>query len=169
MAHTRAFNVRKFSTIIIAIAFAFTSLVVVAEPAAEARTRKRYWKGSEECVMKGINKRRTARGIGRLSWDRQLGYVGRVHARAMARSRDVRHDYRADDRVTRWRTLGQNTGRSTQCRRIVRSFMRSYAHRVNILGSWRYVGVGVVDTGRYLWVQVLFESRRDPGNIWQYP
>jgi hypothetical protein len=52
---------------------------------------------------------------------------------------------------------------------MVRSFARSYTHRANILGAWRYVGAGIVRRGNYIYVQVLFESSRDPGNIWGYP
>ena len=167
MTSTRAFKVRQFSTLVIAIAVASTSLIAVAKQTAEARPS--YWKRSERCLMKAINRRRAERGLQRLEWDRQLGYVSRVHARSMARARNVWHDGRAGDRVTRWYRLGQNTGRSTRCHRIMHSFMSSYGHRANILGPWRHVGVGVVDTGRYIWVQVLFESQRNPGNIWSYP
>ena len=98
-----------------------------------------------------------------------MGYVARRHARTMASQRAVYHDYSVGQKVTRWRRLGQNTGRGRRCKGIFRSFMHSSAHRSNIFGRWRHVGVGTYRAGGRLYVQQLFESRRNPGNIYSYP
>jgi uncharacterized protein YkwD len=165
---TRARSARNFVAILMAGTVAWTATVVAPPPVADASTRG-YFNRSERCLMKRINDRRAARGLHRLSWDPQMGYVARNHSRKMARYRSIWHDSRVGRKVTRWYRLAQNTGRSRRCGRLVRSFMRSSTHRANILGRWGYIGAGVIDTGRYKYVQVLFESSRNPGNIWGYP
>ena len=127
------------------------------------------FKSSERCLMEKINRARRARGKRALGWDKQIGYVARRHASSMAGSRGVWHDGALGQKVTRWRRLGQNTGRGGKCRWIFRSFMRSSAHRANILGRWKHVGVGAVWAGGDLYVQQVFESRLDPGNVYSYP
>lgn len=124
---------------------------------------------SEQCLMRKINRARRSRGLQALNWDKQIGYVARRHAATMASSRSVWHDGYLGQRVTRWRRLGQNTGRGGKCRWIFKSFMRSSGHRSNILGRWRHVGVGTSWGGGSLYVQQVFESRRDPGNVYSYP
>lgn len=166
MATTRAFSIRTFLTLMMAAVMAWTT-TVVAPPAAKAGGG--YFNWPEVCLMKRINKKRAARGQRRLQWDPQLGYVARRHSRKMARNRNVWHDSRVGRKVTRWYRLGQNTGRTTRCRRIIRGFLRSSTHRANIFGRWSYIGAGVAKAGRYKYVQILFENTRNPGNVWAYP
>lgn len=87
----------------------------------------------------------------------------------MANAGGVWHDTDVGSKVTRWRRLGQNTGRGSSCKSLTRSFMRSAKHRDNILGRYRFMGIGVQSSGPYLYVQEIFESRRDPGNVYHYP
>lgn len=127
------------------------------------------FKRSEVCLMKRINRARRARGMSGLSWDKQMSYVARRHAYSMAARRSVYHDYAVGQKITRWRRLAQNTGRGRRCRGIFRSFMSSSAHRGNIFGRWRHLGVGTYRAGGRLYVQQLFESRLNPGNVYSYP
>lgn len=127
------------------------------------------FKRSEACLMKRVNRARRSRGYSGLSWDKQMGFVARRHAQAMANHRSVYHDYAVGQKITRWRRLGQNTGRGRRCKSIFRSFLQSSAHRSNIFGRWRHVGVGTYRAGGRLYVQQVFESRRNPGNIYSYP
>jgi uncharacterized protein YkwD len=127
------------------------------------------FKHSERCFMRKINNIRARHGLGRLRWDKQLGVVGRKHARKMARTASgIWHDD-IGSKVTRWNSLGQNTGMGGGCKRMTRAFMHSPSHRSNYLGSWRHVGVGVAKYNGSTYVQQVFESRRDPGNIWHRP
>ena len=119
--------------------------------------------------MHRINKKRAAMGRNRLYWDKQLGYVARRHAQRLAGARTIAHDYNMGDQITRWYRLGQNTGGGRGCRALTRSFWNSSSHRANILGRWRHIGVGASWSGGRLYVQQIFESRRDPGNIYSYP
>lgn len=118
--------------------------------------------------MRRINRIRKRHGLNGLRFDKQLGVVGRKHARKLARSNGIWHDD-IGSKVTRWRSLGQNTGKGPGCRKLTRAFMHSSGHRANYLGRWRHVGVGVVKRNGSVYVQQVFESRRDPGNIWHKP
>ena len=157
---------------------AFFATPVLAAPAeaqasaAEARKRSGggfHFKRAERCFMRKINRRRAAHGLDRLRWDRQIGYVARRHARRMARAGSVSHDGWLTARITNWRALGQNSGRGEVCRTLFKAFWRSAHHRRNILGRWRYVGVGTRHRGGTLYVQQVFEYRSNPGNIWGWP
>jgi uncharacterized protein YkwD len=130
-----------------------------------------HWKKGEKCMMRHINRKRARHGRRKLRWDKQISYVGRRHANRMARNRGgIWHDPYLGTRVTRWRALGQNTGAGGRCGRLFRSFWRSRVHRRNILGRWRFVGVGTNwVNGKGLYVQQVFESSRNPGNIYRFP
>ena len=127
------------------------------------------FKRVERCFMRKVNRRRVRQGLGRLRWDRQIGFVARRHARRMARSRSVSHDYGLSRRITHWLALGQNSGRGGRCRSLFRAFWRSPHHRANILGRWRFFAVGARWRRGNLYVQQVFEYRSDPGNIWGLP
>jgi uncharacterized protein YkwD len=124
---------------------------------------------AEKCLMSKINGARNRAGIGGLRFDKQLGYVARRHAKGMAANGSIYHDGNLANEITRWRRLGQNTGRGASCKRIHRAFMASSSHRTNILGSYSFVGAGSEKRGGQLYVQVVFESRRDPNNVYRYP
>ncbi len=124
---------------------------------------------AERCLMRKINRIRRRHGRRALDRDQQIGYVARRHAYSMAARRNVFHDQSMGQTVTRWRRLGQNSGGGGRCPRIFRSFLRSPVHRATILGSWRHIGVGARWSGGRMYVQQIFESRRDPGNIYSYP
>ena len=127
------------------------------------------FRAAEKCFMRKVNAARAANGQRRLNWDKQLGYVARRHANVMANQGGVWHDQNLGRRVTRWRSLGQNTGAGGRCRKLFGSFMASAPHRANILGGWRFIGVGTQWKGHRLYVQTVFESRRNPGNVWSWP
>lgn len=131
-------------------------------------TRFRF-KRAERCLMHRINRARVNHGRRRLEPDKQLAYVARRHARDMASSGGVWHDSTIGWKVTRWRRLAQNTGRGASCASLSRSFMASRTHRNTILGRFKYIGVGVENRDGRLFVQELFESRRNPGNVYNYP
>ena len=124
---------------------------------------------AEVCFMKRINRTRQRAGLGPLRWDKQMGYVARRHANQMAGSRAVYHDANMGNEITRWRNLAQNTGGGRNCKSLHRSFMQSPSHRANILGQWRFIGVGIEYSGSKIYVQQIFENRRDPGNVYHWP
>jgi uncharacterized protein YkwD len=125
---------------------------------------------AEKCVMKRVNAIRSRHGLNTLKNDRQLGYVARLQAVKIARARSLFHDLTFGDKITGWYSLGQNTGRGRSCRKAVRVFVNDPVHMEIILGPWNYQGVGTRKgkDGR-LYVQHLFESQSNPGNIYQVP
>jgi uncharacterized protein YkwD len=127
------------------------------------------FKRVEKCVMHKVNNIRQRHGLRALDRDPQLGYVSRLHAITMANSASVFHDDNFGNLVTNWTRLGQNTGRGGSCRSMVRAFMGDPAHRDIILGPWRHQGVGIHRLNGVLYVQHIFESRADPGNIYHVP
>lgn len=120
-------------------------------------------------MMNKINKVRRNKGMPALRPDKQVGVVARRHAKAMAANYSVFHDANLDREITRWKSLGQNSGAAGSCKRVFWAFMRSAGHRSNILGTWRFIGVGVDKRNGRVFVQQVFEWRRDPGNIYSYP
>jgi uncharacterized protein YkwD len=119
--------------------------------------------------MKKINRHRAHRGKRRLDWDKQLGYIGRRHARRMARAGSTWHAGNLTDAVTRWRRLGQTVGGGRRCRAVFRAFWRSSPHRKIMMGRWRFMGVGTKRKNGRVYVLQIFESRRNPGNTFSYP
>ena len=167
---TRA-NFLAKSSMIILLVTSFLLAGVVSTTDSEASGRRRYsFRRVERCMMKKINKRRIGHGKRKLDWDRQLGYVARKHAVRMARAGTIFHDGRLGSRITRWRRLGDNVGYSRDgCKKLFRAFWSSSPHRHNILGHWRFVGVGSKRRHGRLYVHHIFEARRNPGNIYTYP
>src|ERR687895_262409 len=103
MRYARALSARLVACFSILIAF--TSLPIAhAAPAVvgaaiendtlgSQKGGPRYrWKRSENCLMHKINTKRAHRGLRRLDWDKQLGYVARDHARDLASVRGLWHD-----------------------------------------------------------------------------
>lgn len=148
----------------------FDASAFVQRDIGEGASHPRYrFTRPEKCFMRKINNKRERRGLRRLRWDRQIGYVARRHARRMGRASGVWHDPALGEHVTRWRVLGQNTGSGRSCRSLFHRFWKSSAHRGNILGRWRYVGVGTKRRDGMLFVQQVFEFRTNPGNTFGYP
>jgi uncharacterized protein YkwD len=179
MAYWRAalISASWMSAALLLVGLALAATVTHAGAGGEATTsgrtasrRGRYhFRSTERCFLREINDRRASRGLHRLRWDKQIGYVARRHARAMARATRVVHDNRLGSEVTHWRSLGQNTGGGHRCHSLFRGFWRSDGHRRNILGRWRFIGVGVKWRDGRVYVQQVFEYRSDPGNVFGYP
>lgn len=119
--------------------------------------------------MRRVNVIRQRHGLQRFERDKQLAYIARQHAVTMSDNGGLYHDPDVSWKVTHWRRLGQNTGRGRSCRSLVSAFMRSSEHRKHILGRYRFMGFGTQKRDGCLYVQQLFESRRNPGNVYHYP
>jgi len=154
----------------LAIVAVIGALLVALGPQA-ARSGVRYhFRSTEKCLMAKINEKRARNGLPKLEWDRQLGFVARGHAEKMARrNKGFWHDRRLGNKVTHWRRLGQNTGFASGCRSMFKAFWRSQLHRHNLMGQWRFIGVGVARNGGRLYAQEVFESRTNPGNVFSFP
>ena len=119
-----------------------------------------------------MNQARRNHGLERMRLDKQLSKVARRHSKRMARHSALFHSSmtKLGQIVTRWRLLAENVGRGDGIAAIHRAFMKSSAHKANILrGALRHVGVGVVRRSGTIYVSVVFESRRDPGTTLSPP
>ena len=123
----------------------------------------------ERCFMKKINQSRANHGLPPADFDPHLGYVARKHAQELARNRAIYHDDEFGQKVTNWYRLGQNTGEGSSCRSLHRAYMQDPAHREIILGNWNFIGVGIAVVNGRIYNQELFESSRNPGNIYNTP
>lgn len=156
---------------VVSLATALSALVAlfgIPQPAATAGGSFR-WNKPERCFMKKINQARANNGVRRLRRDKQVGYVARRHAKEMARNGSMYHDAAVGDKITNWRSLAQNTGFGGKCPDLFRAFMNSSTHAANILGDYKFFGVGAKWKNNRLYVQQVFESKKNPGNIYHSP
>jgi hypothetical protein len=129
------------------------------------------WTNAESLAMQLINRARDRRGIATLRRDVQLGCVARRWSGVMASQNRLFHNPRLTDQITRWRTIGENVGVTSnigttdeQVRRLHSAFMSSTAHRANILGrGYRYMGVGIRFGNGNMWMTQDFSGTDDPG------
>jgi uncharacterized protein YkwD len=156
---------RRSTVIAIAIGCLASPAVITH---ADAGSKYRF-KFGEKCFMRKINKARRYHGLRPLTRDKQLGYVARLHARKMASDSSVWDDLSIGHRVTRWTALANNTGRGGGCRQLNWAFRQSAFHHANMLGPYRYVGVGVAWHHGNMYVSENFEAHSNPGNIYRWP
>jgi uncharacterized protein YkwD len=144
--------------------------IAILFPASQASSGACWnYKDKEKKFARKINASRANNDQRRLRLDRHLSRVARAHTKAMARRGDLYHTNRLGSKVTRWIRLGENVGFGNRVGSLHNAFMASPGHRANILGRYRWVGIGTRVVRGRLWVTVVFESRRDPGTTLQMP
>ncbi|HWL65643.1 MAG TPA: CAP domain-containing protein [Actinomycetota bacterium] len=122
---------------------------------------------AERSFVRKMNKARDAAGKAPLSLDREVSKVSKVHTKEMSNEDSLFHTSTSvlSKRVTNWILLGENVGVGGSVSSLHQAFMNSPAHKANILlGSFKYVGVGVIKTDDRMWVTVTFEAKSDPGS-----
>ena len=127
------------------------------------------YSNKEKAFVRKINASRDNNGLRNLKPDRHLSRVARAHTNAMVRDWNLYHTPNLGGKVTRWNRLGENVGYGSRVGSLHRAFMASPGHRDNILGRYRWVGIGTRKVDGRLWVTVVFESRRDPGTTMWMP
>jgi uncharacterized protein YkwD len=118
------------------------------------------WHAKERKLAQMTNRARVNNGRDRLVFSDALSKSARVHSRRMARQGRLFHttDFTALVGGT-WTTIGENVGVGERIRQIHRAFMRSAAHRANVLSAtFSKLGTGVVRKRGRLWVTVLFSG-----------
>ncbi|HVF07689.1 MAG TPA: CAP domain-containing protein, partial [Actinomycetota bacterium] len=132
------------------------ALVVAAVPAtADASTsdvmRRR--------LLSLTNGARRDHGIRALDLNWRLSRDALQHSRRMAQSRTVFHTSNLYRLIRPWKPSiwGENVGMAGTVKRVHRMFMRSSAHRGNILKArFSKIGIGVVSHGGRVWTTVVF-------------
>ena len=150
------------------------SVALMSLPSAGASTdsKSSCWKtrSKEKAMAKKINKARSKHGDAKVSLDPELSLVARRNSRRMAKKEVLVHTSNLGGKVTNWKLLGENIGYGVSVGQLHSMFMNSEVHKDNILtDSFRHVGVGMVKKGEYLWVSVVFESKKNPGTTLNMP
>jgi uncharacterized protein YkwD len=101
---------------------------------------------------------RAPAGLAALRVNQSLSTIARAHSYAMARKQILAHTPNLGSKVSGWTFLGENVGVGPSLRTLNVAFMRSTAHRQNIMcRCYRQIGVGVVrDSRGYYWVTHIF-------------
>ena len=139
------------------------SLLAVATPtatvAAECWTFHKY----EKALATATNETRKDHDLNWLPIDPELSMAARVHSREMARKAELWHSDTND--IARlvdntWVWMGENVGAGSDVDDMHAMFLRSSAHRPNIMNErWDWIGVGTVkgQDGR-TYMTVLFHD-----------
>ena len=146
---------RAVSTVLVVLVAAAAALALGSAPAAADNA------SDEARLFQLTNEARAANGRGPLAYDAAASNVARAWAAELARSGSLRHNpnlvAEVDAYVTRsWSSLGENVGFAGNIDQVQAAYMNSPGHRNNILGNYNRVGVGSVQSGRYVWTAVVF-------------
>jgi uncharacterized protein YkwD len=156
----------------LAVGVICVALIGSASPTSHAAGTCWDYSRTENALVRKINHARYSRGIQKVARDRHLARVSRYHTREMTRSNSLFHTSTSQIlwRVTNEVSLGENVGYAGGVRKIFKLMMASAPHRANILyAPWNYIGIGTARKGRWLWVTMTFEARRNPGTKLSMP
>jgi uncharacterized protein YkwD len=136
-------------TLLATLAVAAGAALVGAAPASAVTTR-------EAAMLSKINNARAAHGLRPLTLSGELSTLARSHSRQMAASSSLFHTASFSS-ICCWSAIAENVGTGDSVGAVHRAFMRSSAHRGNILdGRMRQAGVGIVAVGGRIWVTEIF-------------
>ena len=114
----------------------------------------------ESDFVSRINAERSARGLRTVVVKSDLVAVARAWSDHMAAEGVISHDPNLPNEVDGWTALGDNVGKGPSVATVHEAFMNSSAHRSIILdGRFNQVGVGVTQSGDYLYVTEIFARR----------
>jgi uncharacterized protein YkwD len=98
--------------------------------------------------------------------DPRLDAIAQGHADAMMRARRIAHDLgegdltrRLDDAGLVARSVGENVAHARTLVAAHRALYASPSHRMNILGPYTHLGVGVANDADGVWVCEVFAER----------
>jgi len=132
------------------------TMLTLGATAASAEPR------SEEAdFVARINALRTSQGLVPLTVDLHLTDIARNWSAKMAGDGAISHnpDLAAQVGGNEWRTLGENVGVGSSVDWLENAFENSPHHYANLVDpDYRWIGVGVVDSGGQIWVTEDFEQ-----------
>jgi hypothetical protein len=138
----------------LAVAAAIIAAMVLAQGGAVASPSQ------ESDFVSRINAERTSRGLRSVTVKSDLVAVARAWSDHMAAEGAISHDPNLPNEVDGWTALGDNVGKGPSVSTVHEAFMNSSAHRSIILDSrFNQVGVGVTQSGEYLYVTEVFARR----------
>ena len=110
-------------------------------------------------MLTWMNRARHERGAVALDRAWVLRQMADEHSRDMARQGRIFHttNLAYELRNVSWRCAGENVGVGPKLRSLFDAFMRSDAHRANILNrDFRRVGIGVYRADGLIWITLIF-------------
>jgi uncharacterized protein YkwD len=132
------------------LAGALSLSLLAGTPASAATTLER-------AMVTKINATRVYHGLRALYFAPDMTTIAHRHSAAMASRHRLYHSDLS--KVCCWRAVAENVGYATTVYSVHKTMMASPSHRANILDRrWRGVGVGVVQSGGYLWVTEIFRQ-----------
>jgi uncharacterized protein YkwD len=143
---------RKAGWIGLLVATSIVLTVLLAEPASA-------WSSPERALLWRHNHARVTRDINKYTLSASLSLKAERHSQEMSRKGYIYHSSCLSCQFSSysWSVGGENVGVGSTMKSLHRAFMDSSAHRRNVLyRSYRYVGIGVVESGGRKWVTVLF-------------
>jgi uncharacterized protein YkwD len=143
---------RIAAVLLLASSLAFTGFATDQARAGE-RTRNRAE------MLQLTNRARDRSGLDALELDRQLSRYAVRHSRAMADRGELFHseNLAALLGARDWSMGGENVGYASSLSALQTAFMRSTAHRQNILRpGYERTAIGVVQSDGNFWVTVIF-------------
>jgi putative cell wall-binding protein len=133
---------------------ALLAIALVALPASASEETEEW------DLLARMNQARASAGLAPLAAIGTLRDLARGHSREMAEQNRIYHtvDLRsvASAATSTWTGAAENVGVGGDVGVLHEAFMGSSGHRANILGNYRYAGVGVVHANNSLWVTVTF-------------
>lgn len=162
-------------SLIVGIAFAASSIGVLADPATTlAWSAGAFSSASEQQLMALTNQARSSAGRKALRWDGALGSIARWRSKDMIKRGYFSHDIPGggqvfDEMSNRgycYKVAGENIGWNTYpddvaTAQIQQMFMNSAGHRSNIVGKdWDRIGIGAYKgaDGKKMWTVLFADS-----------
>ena len=110
-------------------------------------------------LLRIVNDLRAHHGVRRLDVNIKLSRYAKRHSDEMADRRRLFHTNDLYSRVRAYRAnaWAENVGAGGTLRSVARAWMRSYAHRLNVLnGRFHKTGIGVVKRGGRVWITQIY-------------
>jgi hypothetical protein len=145
---------RRVAAALTALALVLAALVVGAATARPAGAST-----VEDTFTGKLNHERASRGAPRLATRSDLVAVARAQAGRMASHNRLYHNPNLTKNVHNWRWVGENVGYGPDATSVHRAFMKSPAHKANILDrDYTEIGIGVVVRDGRVWVAQVFRK-----------
>jgi hypothetical protein len=134
-----------------ALALVSGAIVSTAAPASADSTAA--------AIVRSVNASRVAHGLRPYVWRSDLSSVAQAWSVKMARASRLSHNPRLATQVTNFRWVGENVGYGPTWLKVEQAFMRSTAHRANILDrQFTQIGIGVSVSGGRIWITQVFRQ-----------
>ncbi len=136
---------------------------VATQPAPATQSPSDLVSQIEQYVLSETNAARAQNGLAALTTDSQVAAVARAHSQDMLSRNYFEHTNlsgcnpgcRLSNAGYQWRSYGENIhwmsgyklSAQDSAKKIVNDWMNSPGHRANILGAFKYAGVGIAVSG----------------------